>query len=263
MTKGSNSIINDDLKNMFETYSVSGTMGTPVPIPILPPALRVTTSEDHARIEIERITPPYAQDKDKYAALLHNVFTKEECEAIIDLAERQGFTDALLRGPSGKPGDSSLSGAENKSVRNNQRVPFESQELAALLFARVQPFVPQSWDGKIPYSLNDAIRVVKYAPGTYYKHHLDGYQRKDENTRSYFSFLLYLNDGYEGGKTEFYDMDDPNNIVSLSARQGSVAIFEHQIWHGGGTLIKGTKYAIKSEVMYSSSTDVVNAAKAA
>lgn len=237
--------INVKTRAAYESSRVSGTSGVGVPIAVLPAELEPTTSAAHARVVVQRVASPYKEDKEKFSALLHNAFTARECDAMIQMAETLGFGGAVPRALEGHV----QTVEEIKDQRKSQRIPFESHELARWLFSRIAPFVPQRVLDKTSYSLHERCRVVKYTPGMYFKAHNDGYKRRSENDRSYFSFLLYLNDGYEHGRTQFYDPDNWN-VADWAPCQGSVLVFDHTIWHGGSALTNGVKYVLKSEVMY-------------
>ena len=42
------------------------------------------------------------------------------------------------------------------------------------------------------------------------------------------------------------------NHISVKPKQGSVLVFQHDIFHEGSKLLDGTKYLIRADVMYSS-----------
>lgn len=237
--------INVKTRAAYENSKVSGTSGVGVPIAVLPAEFKATTSADHARVIVQRVASPYKEDKEKFSALIHNAFTGSECEVMIQMAETHGLSGATPRVLEGHV----QTAEEMREQRNSHRIPFESHELARWLFSRIAPFVPQRVLDMTPYSLHERCRVVKYTPGMYFKAHNDGYKRRSENDRSFFSFLLYLNDGYEHGRTQFYDPDNLN-ATDWAPRQGSVLVFDHTIWHGSSALTNGVKYALKSEVMY-------------
>merc|ERR1712137_1440938 len=72
------------------------------------------------------------------------------------------------------------------------------------------------------------------------------------------TFMLYLNDGFEGAPTTFYsdrqahykEPDPANKVYDLQPERGACVIFNQCITHDGGMLRSGHKYILRSEVMY-------------
>jgi len=73
------------------------------------------------------------------------------------------------------------------------------------------------------------------------------------------TFMLYLNDDFEGGATNFYQENqlhyrqaDPDKLIySFRPQAGDALIFNSAILHAGEQVVKGNKYIMRSEVMYS------------
>jgi len=71
--------------------------------------------------------------------------------------------------------------------------------------------------------------------------------------------MLYLNDDFEGGATNFYQENqlhyrqaDPDKVIySFRPQAGDALIFNSAILHAGEQVVKGNKYIMRSEVMYS------------
>merc|ERR1712187_610925 len=76
------------------------------------------------------------------------------------------------------------------------------------------------------------------------------------------TFMIYLNDGFTGGPTNFYSERQPHYkpgvpeyvIHSLRPEKGSCLVFNHFITHDGGGLAAGNKYILRTEVMYRHAT---------
>eukprot|EP00928_Gymnodinium_smaydae_P003908 TRINITY_DN11380_c0_g2_i2.p2 TRINITY_DN11380_c0_g2~~TRINITY_DN11380_c0_g2_i2.p2 ORF type:complete len:116 (+),score=11.68 TRINITY_DN11380_c0_g2_i2:118-465(+) len=76
--------------------------------------------------------------------------------------------------------------------------------------------------------------------------------------RSIKTFMIYLNDDFEGGPTSFYNENQrrysrglsENQIYELRPEKGSCLVFNHCITHDGGELLQGKKYILRTEVMY-------------
>lgn len=95
--------------------------------------------------------------------------------------------------------------------------------------------------------------------------HYDGCYVKDAVNRSMKTFMVYLNDDFEGGSTNFIDekqelWKDPvlgiwraqeeNILFRLQPKTGMAIVFNHQILHEGGMLKSGKKYIFRSEIMF-------------
>jgi hypothetical protein len=55
--------------------------------------------------------------------------------------------------------------------------------------------------------------------------------------------MVYLNEGYEGGATEFVS-------ARVVGQTGMGLFFEHQLSHQGAAVTEGVKYVLRSDVMY-------------
>lgn len=95
-------------------------------------------------------------------------------------------------------------------------------------------------------------------PGDYFAPHRDGsYIRSNEagsdraNEISYVTCQIYLNEGFDGGATRFMSTTDESIGCDVIPKTGSVLLFQHDMYHEGSILLKGNKYAIRTDVMYS------------
>jgi hypothetical protein len=78
------------------------------------------------------------------------------------------------------------------------------------------------------------------------------------NHRSLLTFLVYLNDEFEGVETHFYNdyqlqyqPPNPDNVIyTYKPKTGDLLVFNSEITHDAGTLYKGQKYIFRSEIMY-------------
>ncbi len=74
--------------------------------------------------------------------------------------------------------------------------------------------------------------------------HIDGSYRRNLEEQSFYSFLIYLNDDFEGGETAF------RNIGTVKPKKGTALVFRHRLRHEGKELISGVKYVLRTDVMY-------------
>lgn len=164
-----------------------------------------------------------------------NVLSKEECEQLILRTEELGYDSATVNMGNDKH-------IIKPNLRNNSRVNIVDTPLADRIWNCIKDFMPKCVGEDVALSLDDTFRCYRYVPGEYFQWHVDGSTRKNGN-RSKYTVLIYLNDDYEGGETEF-------EHTKVKGKVGSILLFPHKLLHQGATLIKGTKYAIRSDAMY-------------
>lgn len=84
--------------------------------------------------------------------------------------------------------------------------------------------------------------------------------------QSLITVLLYLNNGggidFEGGETLYLDSDDTvlvprkerlegKEAVKVVPKAGNVVVFEHDLFHSGAPLVRGTKYIMRTDILFS------------
>lgn len=127
-------------------------------------------------------------------------------------------------------------------VRNNERVIVEGRGWVAHLWERLSGIALPVVDGERPLGLPKDLRFYKYSNGQRFKMHKDGPWTENGMT-SKLTFLVYLNDGFVGGATDFRDF-------SVSPRAGNALLFIHDTWHEGASVTEGVKYVLRSDVLY-------------
>ena len=90
--------------------------------------------------------------------------------------------------------------------------------------------------------------------------HCDGtYRTDDREEMSFYTLHLYLNesdpsDGEEqlkGGATTFHDHSGMTRTVDVNPKIGRVLIFQHRdLLHSGADVVNGTKYTMRTDLMY-------------
>lgn len=55
--------------------------------------------------------------------------------------------------------------------------------------------------------------------------------------------MVYLNDDFEGGDTHF-------EHLAIRPQTGMALIFVHELRHEGSAVVRGRKYVLRSDVMY-------------
>lgn len=166
---------------------------------------------------------------------IKNVLTPDECQAYIALTEQTGYDAAPITTPFGfelRP-----------SVRNNTRVIIDDFGIARDLWQRVQAHIPPVLEGRQAIGLNERFRFYRYDVGQYFAPHYDGAFYRNNGEQSLLTFMIYLNDDFDGGETNFGE-------VTIKPETGMALVFVHDLLHEGCAVTKGRKYALRSDVMY-------------
>ncbi|QDT43658.1 Poxvirus C4/C10 protein [Gimesia alba] len=179
-----------------------------------------------------------------YVFTVENFLTPEECEKYIRISEDFGYEDALVSSPRGQ--------VLRKDVRNNERVMFQNDEIAAWLWERACEFVPQEFEDRAAVGVNEMLRFYRYDPGQQFNWHQDFPYERDNGEQSYLTLLIYLIDDFEGGETSFEDSysDEIFEEFMVVPKQGMALFFEHAIHHKGEPVTQGRKYVLRTDVMY-------------
>jgi predicted 2-oxoglutarate/Fe(II)-dependent dioxygenase YbiX len=185
-------------------------------------------------------------DKDIFTVA--GIFTEDECSDLIAKGEALGFEAATVQLSSGPK--------MMTNVRNNDRVTFDDAAFAGEIWQRVADSVPAEIDGWKAVGLNERFRFYRYDPEQRFKRHKDGIVALSGGEESRLSFLIYLNDDYEGGETTFSDHRFQNgrtitDTIKVSPETGMGLFFVHQRWHEGAPVTRGRKYLLRTDVMYS------------
>ena len=173
--------------------------------------------------------------------VIRDFLTPEECDAHIAQSEAIGYGDAPITTARGF--------VMMKHIRNNDRVMVDSLSLAETLMERVRTFLPERFGVWELCGLNERFRYYRYEVGQTFKTHYDGAFQRNNREASFLTFMIYLNDDFEGGGTTFYhDARTPHlNVVPI---RGTALVFEHHQLHEGAMVLSGRKYVLRSDVMY-------------
>lgn len=169
--------------------------------------------------------------------VLDSFLDPSECLSLIDRVESIGFEDAYI-----------ISNGEKifaKEIRNNKRVILDDPTLAESLWQKVRSLISLEIHGWKPVGLNERFRFYRYEKHQMFRIHRDfPYQR--ENQESKLSLIIYLNEEFEGGQTDFRQLE-------ISPKTGRAIAFEHNLLHEGKAVTSGIKYAVRTDVMYEKS----------
>jgi predicted 2-oxoglutarate/Fe(II)-dependent dioxygenase YbiX len=161
-----------------------------------------------------------------------NAFTADECGLLIDRIEREQprlTTD----------------GTPRETIRHNYRAVVLDPDLAQTTWERIRHVAPSPLIEMEPVGANECVRFYRYTPGDFFKPHQDTNFMRNAHEQSLLSIVVYLGSDYEGGVLRF---PTTNRVVQTPA--GTAVVFGHRMIHESTPLIRGTKHAFRSDVMY-------------
>lgn len=178
-----------------------------------------------------------------YAVMeIENFLTADVCDHIIATAKQKGVVDSTIIDDRGtrvldlftrKSKQTWLTDAESEEVRNiSERVSMITD---------------------MPKSHQEDMQVVAYPPGGYYNTHFDASFHPDVIPNMnrgcgprLYTFLIYLNDDFDGGETDF-----PEIGVTITPKKGKAILFQNidanqdlipESMHAGCPVKHGTKW---------------------
>jgi prolyl 4-hydroxylase len=178
----------------------------------------------------EAIEIPMRFESEPLLWCVEGVYTAEECRAFIEFIERSS------------PGLAT----NNPLYRDQDRVIRDDPEAAGELFRRLRPHLPESMGPLRLAGINERLRMYRYRAGQRFAPHMDHWYRPSECGISLHSVLVYFNDDFEGGETRFEEQVQQTIVPTV----GAAVIFQHKVRHEGCPVRRGTKYAMRTDVMY-------------
>ncbi len=196
---------------------------------------------------------------------LLKVLSPQECQRLIELSEGLGYLpDAAVSLP--------------RHIRHNDNVVWVTDtDTDGLIWQRVAPLCARDLDifgGKRPLGLNARFRFYRYGEGDYFRPHTDGswpgsrvidgelVTNAYPDRYSLMTFLVFLNDDFEGGATRFMVPLDPaagrggaHREVDVRTPAGSVLCFPHGLHplhcvHSSEPIRRGVKYIIRTDLLF-------------
>lgn len=241
-----------------------------------------------SRIDFTQTSLP--ENEGRYAVLLDNVLSPQECETLIRAAEatspEKGWERAMVN----------IGGGRQMLIEDNRncgRIIWDSPEMVDRIWKRIEhvPEVqeikrlenvpgifgngPAKWREVWRFTRpNERMRFLKYVGGEYFRPHCDGsYVTPDGKERSYFTMHLYLNDAgtvteddlkgmsakerktavssvLVGGATTFHAWDMKRKY-DVMPKAGRILLFQHRdLIHSGDDVVSGVKYTMRTDLMY-------------
>ncbi|NVB77501.1 MAG: hypothetical protein HOV81_03820 [Kofleriaceae bacterium] len=175
--------------------------------------------------------------------LIEDALDEARCAALLANLDRRGFEATGEHYP--------------RDYRNNDRLVFDDDELAASLFELLRDELPAELvvDGArwALCGFNARFRACRYRDGQAFCIHRDGPHVPSDDLRSHLTVQLYLDDApdREGGRTRFYA--DPRGTelwATIAPKRGAAIVFDHRAWHDGEAVTAGIKHVLRTDVMY-------------
>lgn len=144
--------------------------------------------------------------------------------------------------------------AVEPSLRSSTTAVLRDEALAEDLYQRVKPHVPDQMSteigarGRVRLTVTGVhlpLRIYRYEPGQHFGLHQDQSYFRADGAQSLLTFMVYLNDDFEGGETEF-----PEQAQTIVPATGTALLFQHRLLHAGTRVNKGVKLVLRSDVLY-------------
>ncbi|MBK9036947.1 MAG: 2OG-Fe(II) oxygenase [Myxococcales bacterium] len=175
--------------------------------------------------------------------LIPRAIDAARCAGLRAELERRGFAATGERYPA--------------DYRDNDRLVFDDDALAAALFAELGAHVPAELvvDGErwTLVGFNPRFRACRYRDGQAFCVHRDGAHVPSDELRSHLTVQLYLDDAPDrvGGHTRFYaDARGETRWASIAPSLGAAIVFDHRLWHDGEAVTAGIKHVLRTDAMY-------------
>lgn len=187
----------------------------------------------------------YVEYLDDFVFELPNFLAHDICDRWIADIEADGFEPALINGVHGA--------TRCPDIRNNDRLIRDDPQAGHALYQTLYPYLSKTFRKRQVVGLNERFRFYRYDVDQKFDWHQDGYFERENKERGLFTFMIYLNDEFEGGGTSFSDVYSGQSFQEfrVTPRKGSALVFYHPIMHRGDPVAAGRKYVMRTDVMYS------------
>ena len=162
--------------------------------------------------------------------LVEDVYSPQECHEHIQMIERSAPTLAT----------------NNPMYRDQDRIMRDDPEISGDLWRRLREQLPERMGELRIVGLNERLRFYRYRSGQQFHPHMDHWYRPNDRQVTLHSVIVYFNDNFEGGETQFQEQIEQVVVP----KPGLAAIFQHKIRHEGRKVLRGTKYAMRTDVIY-------------
>jgi len=214
------------------------------------------------QIGLDKKPPP----RDIFAKKIHNLITPTEAEELVRISEAIGYRCFVRNIP-----ETTTARSKPEPARTHTACTVHSDELALWLWQRIGPLVcgvSREYASRIwsPSGINPCMRFSRYAEGQLFETHIDDIHEKFDRRppeRSFFTVVLYLNQGFDNGSLRFVTSrvtdriaaESPERVVhSIAPAAGLGMVFQHDLLHEAcpptGNI---PKYILRTDVVFTSS----------
>lgn len=167
---------------------------------------------------------------------IQNLWSPATCQQFIQKSEREGFEKALVNTINGP--------VKMDDFRNNDRLFWEDEDLAEQIWEQIEEFVSCDLGEYQAIGLNELFRFYRYDVQQQFNWHYDAPYQRNQHERSFYTFMIYLNDDFEGGATAFDNFE-------VEPKIGDGLFFFQELEHAGLPVTSGRKYILRTDIMYS------------
>ncbi len=163
-------------------------------------------------------------------------------------------------------------GQVDLNVRDSSEVKIRDSTLTKKLWKHIKPHIPPTCDGeKLVGFHKSRVYLLRYVEGQFFQKHYDGSSTNSKGHKSKITVMVYLNDLDEtcGGATRFYSEPGARFIephqdapyFDVIPRIGTLVMFTHRLLHEGMPILKGYKYCVRFNALYTDTVNMVNKIK--
>ena len=179
--------------------------------------------------------------------VVRGFLSAEECGSLVARSDLAGYEEAAITTDAGF--------VMAKDIRDNARLIVDDASLAHEWWQRARPFLPERLDEWHAVGFNERFRFYRYDSQQKFAPHFDGYFRRDTGEQSQLTFMVYLNADFSGGETKFYNANRELH-VTVRPERGMALVFVHLQLHEGAPVVRGRKYVLRTDVMYTLGTPI-------
>lgn len=179
------------------------------------------------------------------------VFSEELCDEIIEEYKYENWREAQvfsLKENYRTNRELMISSYDSMNVRKRRG------ELDQIIFNAISPVIAEyakNFNGYLKYENDSGYLLLKYEPGQYYKEHIDdaakvvysaeGLPTEDSLRKRKITFIIQLNDNFEGGGISFF-----GDTYKVAVKKGSAILFpsNYLFPHQALPVTEGVRYSL-------------------
>ncbi len=174
--------------------------------------------------------------------VFNDFFDEHTCDEWIERAEEQGFDAGAVFTPEGE--------RMAEHIRSCQEAVIHDEEAAHVLFELLESQVTSHPQFAEFQGVHPRLRVLRYEQDQFFAPHTDAsIDADDGQSRSRYTFLVYLNTPPQGGATYFPDAWTQDLLIEPEC--GRALCFEHDVMHAGALIESGLKYLLRADLLFS------------